>query len=78
MSSMECTTNQQFHTPPPPTHILKNTRKWEVDLIVCLIANKTIINYIKSQRLGWLGHVHRMPDERIVKKKKCMNGNPWQ
>jgi hypothetical protein len=33
-----------------------------------LIGNKTIINYIKSQRLGWLGHVHRMPDERMVKK----------
>jgi hypothetical protein len=33
-----------------------------------LIRNKTIINYIKSQRLGWLGHVHRMPDERMVKK----------
>ena len=32
------------------------------------IGNKTIINYIKSQRLGWLGHVHRMPDERMVKK----------
>jgi hypothetical protein len=33
-----------------------------------LIGNKTIINDIKSQRLGWLGHVHRMPDERMVKK----------
>jgi hypothetical protein len=33
-----------------------------------LIGNKTIINYIKSQRLGWLGHVHRIPDERMVKK----------
>jgi hypothetical protein len=33
-----------------------------------LIGNKTIINHIKSQRLGWLGHVHRMPDERMVKK----------
>jgi hypothetical protein len=33
-----------------------------------LIGNKTIINYIKSQRLGWCGHVHRMPDERVVKK----------
>ena len=41
-----------------------------------LIGNKTIINYIKSQRLGWLGHVHRMPDERMV--KRYMNGNPWQ
>jgi hypothetical protein len=33
-----------------------------------LIGNKTTINYIKSQRLGWLGHVRRMPDERMVKK----------
>ena len=33
-----------------------------------LIASETIINYIKLQRLGWLGHVHRMPDERRVKK----------
>jgi hypothetical protein len=33
-----------------------------------LIGNKTIINYIKSQRLGWLGHVRRIPDERMVKK----------
>ena len=40
------------------------------------IGNKTITNYIKSQRLGWLGHVHRMPDERMV--KRYMNGNPWQ
>jgi hypothetical protein len=33
-----------------------------------LIGNTTIINYIKSQMLGWLGRVHRMPDERMVKK----------
>jgi hypothetical protein len=33
-----------------------------------LTGNKTRINYIKSERLGWLGHVHRMPDERMVKK----------
>jgi tRNA(Glu) U13 pseudouridine synthase TruD len=33
-----------------------------------LIGNQTIINYIKSQRFGWLGRVHRMPDERMVKK----------
>jgi hypothetical protein len=32
------------------------------------IGHRTITNYIKSQRLGWIGHVHRMPDERIVKK----------
>jgi hypothetical protein len=33
-----------------------------------LTGNKTIINYIKTQRLGWLGHVHRMPDETMVQK----------
>ena len=33
-----------------------------------LIKNRTIINYIKSQRLGWFGHVYRMPDGRMVKK----------
>jgi hypothetical protein len=32
-----------------------------------LIKNKTLINYIKSRRLGWFGHMHRMPDERMVK-----------
>jgi hypothetical protein len=31
-------------------------------------VNRTIINYNKSQRLGWFGHVYRMPDERMVKK----------
>jgi hypothetical protein len=34
-----------------------------------LIGNKTIVNNVKSQRLGWLGHVHRMPDERKNGKK---------
>jgi hypothetical protein len=26
---------------------------------------RTIINYTKSQRIGWFGHVYRMPDERM-------------
>jgi ATP-dependent helicase/DNAse subunit B len=29
--------------------------------------NKNIINYIKAQRLSWFSHLHRMPEERIVK-----------
>jgi hypothetical protein len=37
-----------------------------------LFENKYIINYIKSQRLSWLGHVHRMPDERMVYEWKPM------
>ena len=33
-----------------------------------LITNKNITNYIKAQRLAWFGHVHRMPDNSMVKK----------
>ena len=33
-----------------------------------LIDNKTIINYIKAQRLASFGHVLRMPDASMVKK----------
>jgi hypothetical protein len=33
-----------------------------------LIRHKTIINYIKAQTLSWFGHLHRMPEERSVKK----------
>jgi heme oxygenase len=27
-----------------------------------------ITNYIKAQRLSWFGHLHRMLEERVVKK----------
>jgi hypothetical protein len=33
-----------------------------------LIGNKNIINYIKAKRFAWFGHVHRMPDDSMVKK----------
>jgi hypothetical protein len=33
-----------------------------------LIRHKNIINYINAQRLSWFGHLHRMPEERMVKK----------
>jgi TnpA family transposase len=33
-----------------------------------LIRHKNIINYIKAQRLSLFGHLHRMPEERMVKK----------
>jgi len=32
-----------------------------------LTDNKNI-NYIKAQRLAWFGHVHRMPDDSVVKR----------
>ena len=39
-----------------------------------MIGNKNIINYIKAQRLAWFGHVHRMPDNSMV--KRYMSGHP--
>jgi len=30
-------------------------------------GNKNIINYIITQRLAWFGHIHRMPDNSMVK-----------
>jgi hypothetical protein len=38
-----------------------------------LIRHKNIINYIKAQRLSWVGHLLRMPEERMV--KKYISGN---
>jgi hypothetical protein len=33
-----------------------------------LIRHKNIINHTKAQRLRWFGHLHRMPEETMVKK----------
>jgi len=33
-----------------------------------LIKHKNIVNYIKAQKLSWIGPVQRMPDTRTVKK----------
>ena len=33
-----------------------------------LIRHKNIISYIKAQKLGWFDHLHRMSEERMVKK----------
>ena len=33
-----------------------------------LIRHKNIINHIKAQRLSWFGHLHRMPEDRMVKR----------
>ena len=33
-----------------------------------LIRHKNIINRIKAQRLSWFDRLHRMPEERMVKR----------
>jgi ribosomal protein S30 len=33
-----------------------------------LIRHKNIINYIKARILSWFGHLHRMPEDRTVKR----------
>jgi len=51
---------------------------WQVksnDELNRLIGNKNIINYMKAQRLAWFGHVRRMPDNSMVKKKKYVSGH---
>jgi hypothetical protein len=39
---------------------------WRIKTNEELIKRKNIIRFIKSQRLKWLGHVERMPNEREV------------
>jgi hypothetical protein len=41
-----------------------------------LIRHKKIINHIKAQSLSWFGHLHQMPEERMV--KKYISGNRCQ
>jgi hypothetical protein len=31
------------------------------------MKHKNIINHAEAQRLSWFGHLHRMPEERVVK-----------
>jgi len=33
-----------------------------------LIRHKNIINHIKAQRLSWFRHLHRMSEERMLKR----------
>jgi hypothetical protein len=32
-----------------------------------IIKHKNIINFTRAQRLGWLGHIERMQETRMVK-----------
>ena len=49
----------------------KENQLWRIktnDELDKLIKHHNIINHIKVLRLGWFGHVQRMPDSRIVTK----------
>jgi hypothetical protein len=36
-----------------------------------IITHKNIINFARAQRLGWVGHIERMPETRMVKAIHC-------
>jgi len=36
-----------------------------------IIKHKNVINFIRAQRLGWLGHIERMQETRMVKAIYC-------
>jgi hypothetical protein len=46
-----------------PRHI---ARSFARQVVTVLVKGKNLIRFIKSQRLKWLGHVERMPNEREV------------
>jgi hypothetical protein len=52
-------------------HTKERNGTWRIktnDELDKLIRHKNIINYIEAQRLSWFGHLHRMLEERMVKK----------
>jgi hypothetical protein len=34
-----------------------------------LIKHRNIINYVKTKKLSWFGHINRMPETNIVKRR---------
>jgi hypothetical protein len=51
--------------PTKENQIWRITTNEELDK---LIKHKSIVNYIKAQRLSWFARVQRMSDSRTVKK----------
>jgi hypothetical protein len=65
-------TNGTWRIKTNGTWRIKTNGTWRIktsDELDELIRHKNIIKHIKSQRLSWFGHLHRMPEERMVKTK---------
>ena len=48
----------------------KTNEEWRQktdEVLENLINHKNIVRHIKNKRQSWVGHVERMPDERVVK-----------
>jgi hypothetical protein len=55
---------------------MKENKIWRIknnEELDKLIKHRTIVNYVKAQRLSWFGHVQRTPDTRPVKKLFKLN-----
>jgi hypothetical protein len=45
--------------------------RWRIrtnDELDILINRANIVRYVKAQRISWIGHIERIPDDRTVKK----------
>jgi hypothetical protein len=51
-----------------PTKVRDGTRRIETNDELDELMRHNIINHIKAQRLSWFGRLHRMPQERTVKR----------
>jgi hypothetical protein len=48
-----------------------NEDRWRIrtnDELEILINRANTVRYVKAQKISWLGHIERMPDDRTVKK----------
>jgi hypothetical protein len=57
-----------------PTKERDGTWRIKTKELEALMRDENIINHTKAQRLSWFGHLFRMPEVRMVK-KKYISGN---
>ena len=55
-------------------YIVKENELWTArqnDELEAIIKGENIVRFIKCQRIRWLGHIERMQDTAIPKKRCC-------